>query len=307
MRTLVKETILEKRHLILPLFLKGETGEKHPIDSMPGHFQIPLNKLLAEIDEIVSLGIQTLILFGIPDKKDAEGSQAYTPDGIVQKGIKLIQEHAPHLLLITDVCLCQYTNHGHCGYVKDNVVCNDTSLTLLTKQAISHARAGAHVVAPSAMMDGMVSAIRTGLDEAGFSHIPILSYAVKYHSHLYGPFRKAAEGSPKHGDRSTYQMDYANGGEALREAQCDVQEGTDMLMVKPGHTYLDVIYRIKQAHPHIPLCAYHTSGEFAMIKAGADKGWLDEKKVAHEVLTALRRAGADFIITYYAKEMAPFL
>jgi porphobilinogen synthase len=303
-RTLVQENTVEKHQLVLPLFIKGQTGEKQPISSMPGHFQIPLNKLPEEIDEIVNLGIPGVILFGIPDEKNAEGSRAYADDGIIQKALALIRQQAPDLLVMTDVCLCQYTHHGHCGYMYDQNVCNDTSLTLLVRQAVSHAQAGAHVVAPSAMMDGQVAAIRQGLDAAGFCHIPILSYAVKYQSNLYGPFRQAAEGAPQYGDRSTYQMNPANSQEALREAACDVAEGADMLMVKPGHTYLDIIYRIKQAHPGLPLCAYHTSGEFAMIKAAAEKGWIDEKKVVHEVLLSLRRAGADFIITYYAKEIA---
>ncbi len=307
LQNLVYETTLEKRHLVLPLFIKGDSGDKQPILSMPGHYQIPLNQLPKEIDDITSLGINSVMLFGIPSDKNDMASSAYDSNGVIQKAIQLIRQQAPHLLVITDVCLCQYTSHGHCGFIKNDQICNDTSLELLAKQALSYAQAGAHVVAPSAMMDGQVGAIRHALDKEGFPHIPILSYAVKYHSCLYGPFRQAAEGAPQFGDRSTYQMNFTNGAEALREAELDVKEGADMLMVKPGHTYLDIIYRIKQAYPAVPLGAYHTSGEFAMIKAAAKEGWLDEEKAVIEVLTSIRRAGADFIMTYYAKEMASML
>ena len=307
LQNLIYETTLEKRHLVLPLFIKGDSGDKQPILSMPGHYQIPLNQLPKEIDDITSLGINSIMLFGIPSDKNDVASSAYDSNGIIQKAIQLIRQQAPHLLVITDVCLCQYTSHGHCGFIKNDQICNDTSLELLAKQALSYAQAGAHVVAPSAMMDGQVGAIRHALDKEGFTHIPILSYAVKYHSCLYGPFRQAAEGAPQFGDRSTYQMNFTNGAEALREADLDVKEGADMLMVKPGHTYLDIIYRIKQAYPAVPLGAYHTSGEFAMIKAAAKEGWLDEEKAVIEVLTSIRRAGADFIMTYYAKEVASML
>lgn len=307
LQNLVYETTLEKRHLVLPLFIKGDSGDKQPILSMPGHYQIPLNQLPKEIDDITSLGINSVMLFGIPSDKNDMASSAYDSNGVIQKAIQLIRQQAPHLLVITDVCLCQYTSHGHCGFIKNDQICNDTSLELLAKQALSYAQAGAHVVAPSAMMDGQVGAIRHALDKEGFPHIPILSYSVKYHSCLYGPFRQAAEGAPQFGDRSTYQMNFTNGAEALREADLDVKEGADMLMVKPGHTYLDIIYRIKQAYPAIPLGAYHTSGEFAMIKAAAKEGWLDEEKAVIEVLTSIRRAGADFIMTYYAKEVASML
>jgi porphobilinogen synthase len=251
------------------------------------------------------------MLFGIPSTKDATGSSSYQPDGIIQQAIRTIKSLAPELLVITDVCFCEYTDHGHCGVIHERAnkkdVHNDATLTLLAKQAVSHAQAGADVVAPSGMMDGMIQAIRHALDAASFEHLPILSYAVKYASAFYEPFREAAEGAPQFGDRHTYQMDHANGREALRETALDVAEGADMLMVKPAHTYLDVIHRVKQAHPGIPLAAYHVSGEFALIKAAAANGWLNERKAVFEVLTAIKRAGADFIFTYFAKEVAGWL
>lgn len=305
LRELVRETELNLKDLVLPLFLKGDAGEKKSIPSMPGHYQIPLSKLPQEISELSSLGIASVILFGVPSQKDPHGKDSYSPSGIVQKGIRKIKEHFPDFLIISDICFCEYTDHGHCGILHEKgEIDNDCTLKLLVKQAVSHAEAGTDVIAPSGMMDGMVQALRSGLDEAGFSHLPILSYSVKYHSSLYGPFRQAAEGAPSFGDRSTHQMDPANAREALREVCSDVQEGADMLMVKPAHSYLDVIYRVKQAHPHIPLGAYHTSGEFGMLKAAAEKGWVDEKKAVLEVLQGIKRAGADFIITYYAKEVA---
>ena len=308
LRDLIRETQVDLKDLILPLFIKGREGEKQPIETMPGHFQIPISMLSQEIEEIVKLGITSILLFGIPAYKDALGSESYSDQGIIQEAVKTIRAIAPGLLIISDICFCEYTDHGHCGFLSEIQgkvdVDNDKTLELLVKQAVSHAKSGVDVVAPSGMIDGMVTAIRVGLDTAGFGHIPILSYSVKYHSSLYGPFRAAAEGSPGFGDRSTHQMDTANAREALREVRLDVEEGADMLMVKPAHAYLDVIYRIKQAYPHVPLGAYHTSGEFAMIKAAADKGWLDEKRTVLEVLQGIRRAGADFIITYYAKEFA---
>ena len=311
LRDLIRETELNLNDLILPLFIKNETGEKQAISSMPGHFQIPISALEEEIKEITALGIKSILLFGVPDHKDAMGTGGYHEDGIVQKAIGKIRSLVPNLLIMTDVCFCQYADHGHCGFISEEngqaYLDNDATLDLLVKQAVSHAKAGADVVAPSGMIDGMVKAIRHGLDEAGFSHIPILSYSVKYSSAMYGPFRLATEGAPKFGDRSTYQMDSGNVLEALREAEADVFEGADMLMVKPAHTYLDVICRVKQAYPHIPLAAYHTSGEFSMIKAAAEKGWIDEKKAAMEVLTSIKRSGADIIITYYAKEVAQWL
>jgi porphobilinogen synthase len=308
LRELIRETQVHVSDLIYPLFIKGREGKRVPIESMPGIDQIPIQQLEKEIEEIVQLKIPSILLFGVPPHKDPLGSDSYCDQGIIQEAIRTIRKVAPDLLIMTDVCFCEYTDHGHCGILSERAgkwdIDNDKTLELLVQQSLSHVRAGADVVAPSGMIDGMVSAIRSGLDAAGFSHIPIFSYSVKYQSCLYGPFRIAAEGAPAFGDRSTHQMDTANVREALREVDLDVQEGADMLMVKPAHAYLDVIYRVKQAYPHIPLGAYHTSGEFAMLKAAAEKGWLDEKKVVQEILRGIRRAGADFIITYYAKEFA---
>ena len=310
LRNLVQETHIKVGKLVLPLFIRHGANIKNPIASMPGHFQISVDKLAEEIKQIWDLGIKSVILFGIPEHKDALGKDSYSDNGIIQTAIPVIKKAAPNLLVITDVCFCEYTDHGHCGVVahQDHEaevhVDNDKTLLLLGKQAVSHVKAGADIVAPSGNMDGMVQAIRSALDAAGFINTPILSYSVKYASSMYGPFRQAAEGAPKFGDRRTYQMDYQNATEALRECTLDVAEGADMLMVKPAHTYLDVIQRVKQQFPNLPLGAYHTSGEFAMIKAAAEKGWIDEKKGVFEVLTAIHRAGADFIITYYAKEVA---
>lgn len=313
LRALVSETQLNVDKLILPLFIKHGTGIKNPISSMPGHYQLSIDMLEDEIKSITALGIKSVLLFGIPAEKDAHGKDAYSDNGIVQTATRAIKKLAPNLLVITDVCFCEYTDHGHCGVVTDHVhggevdVDNDKTLALLAKQAVSHAKAGTDVIAPSGNMDGMVAAIRHALDEAGFTNLPILSYSVKYASAMYGPFRQAAEGAPQFGDRRTYQMDIANSREAMRECALDVAEGADMLMVKPAHTYLDIIYRVKQAYPDIPLCAYHVSGEYSAIKAAAEKGWLDERRSALEVLTAIHRAGADFIITYFAKDAAKWL
>lgn len=310
LRGLVRETHLNVDKLILPLFIKHGVNVKNPITSMPGHFQLSIDQLEEEIKTITALGIKSVILFGIPADKDPLGKNAYSDNGVIQAAIPVIKKLAPNLLVISDVCFCEYTDHGHCGVVTEHkegcdvAVDNDKTLELLCKQAVSHAKAGADIIAPSGNMDGMVYAIRHALDDAGFQQIPILSYAVKYASGMYGPFRQAAEGAPKFGDRRTYQMDFANGNEAIRECQLDIAEGADMLMVKPAHTYLDVIYRVKQHFPEIPLCAYQTSGEFAMIKAAAANGWIDERKCRTEVLTSIHRAGADFIITYFAKEVA---
>ncbi len=305
-RSLVRENYVETRDLILPLFIKAGLSEKQPISSMPGHFQLTLADLPQEIREIQTLGIGGVILFGIPAHKDSCGSDSYSDNGIIQQSIKIIKDTEPDLLVISDICFCEYTNHGHCGVITRTAcgqdVDNDKTLELLQKQAESHARAGADILAPSGMMDGMVHAIRQALDGSSFGHVPVLSYAVKYASAMYGPFRQAAEGAPAFGDRRTYQMDVANGYEALREAALDVAEGADMLMVKPAHTYLDILWRVKQAHPDLPLGAYHPSGEFAMIKACAEKGWIDEMQAAMEVLVSIKRAGADFIVTYFAKE-----
>lgn len=312
-RELVQETCLNVNKLVLPIFIKHGSGIKNPIASMPGHFQISIDNLEEEINSIWSLGIKRIMLFGIPEHKDALGKDAYSEHGIIQRAIPVIKKIAPEMLVVSDICFCEYTDHGHCGVVTSEnnsnevYVDNDKTLALLAKQAVSHAKAGADILAPSGNMDGMVQAIRLALDNAGYQHLPILSYSVKYASSLYGPFRQAAEGAPQFGDRRTYQMDYANALEAVRECGLDVAEGADMLMVKPAHTYLDIIYRVKEAFPHLPLGAYHTSGEFAMIKAAAEKGWLDERKGVLEVLTAIHRAGADFIITYYAKEVATWM
>lgn len=312
-RDLVREIRLDLNKLILPLFIKHGTRVKNPIGSMPGHFQLSIDQLAEEIKLITSLGIKNLILFGIPETKDSMGTEAYSDQGVIQCAIREIKKLAPQLLIISDLCFCEYTDHGHCGVISQEDhqteinVDNDATLELLAKQAISHAKAGVDVIAPSGNMDGMVQAIRSALDLNGFKHLPILSYAVKYASSMYGPFREAAEGAPKFGDRRTYQMDYANQHEALRECALDLAEGADMLMVKPAHTYLDVIQRVKKAHPALPLCAYHTSGEYAMLKAAAEKKWINERDSVIEVLTAIHRAGADLIITYYTKEIAGWL
>jgi porphobilinogen synthase len=311
LRDLVRETRLNINNFVLPLFIKHGTGIKIPIASMPGNYQLSLDMLEEELKSITALGINHVILFGIPEHKDPLGKDSYNEHGIIQSAIRTIKKLAPHLLIISDICFCEYTDHGHCGIITQHAddyhLDNDKTLDLLVKQSISHAQAGTDVIAPSGMIDGMVHAIRQGLDTAGYQHIPILSYAVKYSSAMYGPFRQAAEGAPQFGDRSTHMMDIANSNEALRECALDVAEGADMLMVKPAHAYLDIIYRVKEAYPYMPLGAYHTSGEFAMIKAASQQGWLNERNAVLEIFTGIRRAGADFIITYYAKEMAMWL
>lgn len=308
-RNLIKEVQLSVDELILPLFIRYGVNIKKPIISMPGHFQLSIDKVEEEITSIVALGIKSIILFGIPERKDALGKDSYSDNGIIQSVIPVIKKAAPNLLIITDNCFCEYTDHGHCGVVNmdNHEIDNDKTLELLAKQAVSYAKAGADVIAPSGMMDGAVQIIRSALDAADFQHIPILNYSVKYASAMYGPFREAAEGAPKFGGRHTHQMDYANINEAIRECTLDIEEGADMLMVKPAHTYLDIISRVKQAFPALPLGAYHTSGEYVMLKAAAEKGWIDERSAVIEVLTSIRRAGADFIITYYAKEIAAWL
>lgn len=310
-RELIKETYLSVADFIFPLFIHHGTNIKNPIESMPGLFQISVDNLAQEIKSIQELQIPGVILFGIPPHKDPLGKDAYSDNGIIQQAIHTIKEVAPDLLIISDVCFCEYTDHGHCGVVTDTqfgaYVENDATLELLAKQAISHAKAGADVIAPSGMMDGMVGTIREALDENNFSDIPILSYSVKYASSFYGPFREAAQGAPQFGDRKHYQMSPANSKEALREVELDIAEGADMLMVKPALPYLDIITQVKQNYPQYPLGAYQVSGEYAMIKAASQKGWLDEKKVALESLLAIKRAGADFIISYFAKEAAKWL
>ncbi len=310
-RHLVRETTLNSSDLIMPLFVRSGENIKNPIASMPGCFQFSVDQLEQEITEVTQAGIKTILLFGIPAHKDTVGSDAYNDQGIIQTAIKTIKQKFSDLLVITDVCCCEYTDHGHCGHIIKQgnhfELDNDQTLALLAKQAVSHAKAGADIIAPSGMIDGMVQVIRKALDDAGYSTIPILSYSVKYASSMYSPFREAAEGAPQFGDRRTYQMDMANAAEALRECVLDIAEGADMLMVKPAHTYLDVIQRVKTQFPTLPLGAYHTSGEYALLKAAAEKGWLNERAAALEVLTAIKRAGADFIITYYAKEAARWL
>ena len=312
LRALVQETRLHPNKLILPLFIKYGTGLKNPIPSMPGHYQLSVDRLAEEIKSIWELGIKNVILFGIPKDKNPLGTDSYSTNGIIQTAIPIIKQLAPDMIIMSDVCLCEYTDHGHCGVVSEHDsdevnIDNDRTLELLARQAVSHAKAGADIIAPSANMDGMVQKIRDALDGAGYQHLPILSYSVKYASSMYGPFRIAAEGAPKFGDRRSYQMDYANANEAIRECALDIAEGADMLMVKPAHTYLDIIRSVKDTYPHLPLGAYHTSGEFAMLKAAAEKGWIDERHGVVEVLTAIHRAGADFIITYYAKDVAQWL
>ena len=306
-RSMVKETYLHKEDLIYPIFVIDGEDIKNPVSSMPGVFQFSLDRLAEEVDEVVSLGIPSVILFGIPAEKDAVGSQAYHDHGIVQKGIRLIKERHPDLVVIADTCLCEFTDHGHCGVVDENErILNDPSLDLLAKTAVSQVKAGADIIAPSNMMDGFVTAIRAGLDEAGFSHIPIMSYAVKYASAYYGPFREAADGAPKFGDRKTYQMDYSNRTEAMREATSDVEEGADFLIVKPALSYLDIIRDVKNNFD-LPIVAYNVSGEYAMVKAAAINGWVNEKEIVLETLTGMKRAGADIILTYHAKDVARWL
>jgi porphobilinogen synthase len=307
-RDLVREHELTINDVIYPLFIKEGLEKKQAISAMPGQYQLSLNDLTSEIKEIVALKIPAVILFGIPTHKDATGSEAHNDHGIIQQAIRLIKKTAPELLVITDVCCCEYTRHGHCGLMDDSgIVDNDQTLTLLQKQVISHVKAGADVVAPSGMIDGMVAAIRHALDDAGFQRTPILSYSVKYASSFYGPFREAAEGTPQFGDRRSHQMDPGNGAEAMREAELDVTEGADMLMVKPALAYLDIIYRLKQQFTGLPICAYHVSGEYSMIKAAAEKGWINEQATALESLLSIKRAGADMIITYFAKDVARWL
>ncbi|HVE44192.1 MAG TPA: porphobilinogen synthase [Gammaproteobacteria bacterium] len=310
-RALIRETELNPTDFVLPLFIRHGTHVKKPIQAMPGHYQYSVDCLAQEIKDIAALGIKHVMLFGIPDTKDSLGQAAYQETGVIQSAISLIKSIAPQMLVITDLCFCEYTDHGHCGVITEPphpfAIENDKTLALLAKQAISHAASGADIIAPSGMMDGMIHAIRHALDTAHFHDIPLLSYAVKYASSLYGPFREAAEGAPQSHDRRSHQMDPANQSEAIRECALDIAEGADMLMVKPAHTYLDIIAQVKKTYPYLPLAAYHTSGEYAMVKAAASKGWVDEKETALEILTGIRRAGADFIITYFAKDAVKWL
>ncbi|MDL2329738.1 porphobilinogen synthase [Desulfosarcina sp. OttesenSCG-928-A07] len=305
-RRLIRETTLGVDDLILPLFAIGGKDVKNPIDAMPGHYQLSIDHLVKTAEQAFKLGIPAVILFGIPDKKDALGTQAYAKNGIVQRAVKELKNKLPDLLVITDVCLCEYTDHGHCGFVEGKTVDNDASLDLIAKTALSHAQAGADMVAPSDMMDGRVAEIRGILDGNDFSRVPIMSYAAKYCSAYYGPFRDAAQSAPQFGDRQTYQMDPANAREAIREAAMDVEEGADIIMVKPALAYLDIICRIRD-EVDLPVAAYNVSGEFSMIKAAAKLGWIDGQKTMMESLIAIKRAGADMILTYFAMEAAQLI
>ncbi len=303
LRDMVAETTLSKDDLVLPLFVRSGKGVRNPIPSMPGHFQLSVDEVLKEVEQALSVGIKRFILFGIPDEKDPVGSSGWKDDGVVQVCVREVKKRFPETVVITDVCLCEYTDHGHCGVVRDGVVVNDETLNYLSKMALSHARAGADVVAPSDMMDGRVGAIREALDKEGFQDVLIMSYSAKYASSFYGPFREAAESAPKFGDRRSYQMDPRNSDEALREVALDIEEGADIVMVKPALSYLDIIRRVKDTFL-IPVAAYNVSGEFSMVKAASEKGWIDEKLVSMEILYSIKRAGADIIITYFAKEAA---
>jgi len=302
-RRMIRETHLGVEDLILPLFAIGGKDVKNPIESMPGHFQLSLDNLVTVAREASELRIPAIMLFGIPDKKDALGTAAYAKNGIVQQAVKAVKDEVPDLAVITDVCLCQYTDHGHCGVVEGRTIDNDASLDLLARIAVSHARAGADMVAPSDMMDGRVADIRNSLDENDYDHVPIMAYSAKYHSAYYGPFRQAAHSAPQFGDRRTYQMDPANALEAIREAAMDIEEGADIIMVKPALSYLDIICRIRE-EIDLPVAAYNVSGEFTMIKAAEKMGWIDGTKVMLETLTSIKRAGADMILTYFAIEAA---
>jgi porphobilinogen synthase len=308
LRGLVRETELSAAHLIQPAFVMAGEGVREEITSMPGIERFSINNLVEEVDEIAAAGIGALMLFGIPAAKDAVGSGAYDDEGIVQMAVRALKEAHPDLVVITDVCLCEYTSHGHCGVMREGSreVDNDVTVELLAKTAISHAEAGADAVAPSDMMDGRIGSIRFQLDEEGHPDVPIVAYSAKYASAYYGPFREAADSTPEFGDRRGYQMDPANAAEAVREAELDLEEGADMLMVKPALPYLDVVRRVKEA-TGAPVAAYHVSGEYSMLKAAAERGWIDERAAVVEALTSIRRAGADAIVTYYAKEAAAWL
>lgn len=305
-RSMVKETTLSKNDFIYPLFAVPGEKIKNPIKSMPGVFQMSIDILVEECKEVAALGIPAVILFGIPEHKDEVGSDAYNPNGIIQQAVRAIKASVKNLVVITDVCLCEYTSHGHCGVLDGEEILNDETVSLLAKEAVSHAEAGADIIAPSDMMDGRILAIRKALDYKGFTKIPIMSYAAKYASGFYGPFRDAAESTPAFGDRRSHQMDIANTNEALREVESDIEEGADIVMVKPAGAYLDVIYRVKQRF-EMPTAAYQVSGEYSMIKAAALNDWIDGERVMIESLTAIKRAGADMILTYFAKDAAKFL
>jgi len=305
-RRMVKETCIRVDDLIFPIFVKHGKGEREPIPSMVGHYQLSVDELVKEAEEVWSLGIPGIILFGLPRVKDKLGSEAYARDGIVQKAVAAVKERVPELVVLTDVCLCQYTDHGHCGIIEDGRIDNDATLDILSRIAISHAEAGADFVSPSDMMDGRVRAIRENLERDGFKDTGILSYAVKYASSFYGPFREAADSKPQFGDRKSYQMDPANAREAIKEALLDIEEGADIIMVKPALPYLDIIHQVR-ARIHLPVAAYNVSGEYAMVKAADQRGWIDGGEVMMEMLLSIRRAGADLILTYFAKDAAKIL
>ncbi|MGH2619561.1 MAG: porphobilinogen synthase [Anaerolineales bacterium] len=318
LRDLVRETQLSASDLIFPFFVRHGSDLQIEIASMPGIFQWSIDRLVGEVEQVASLGVRAVILFGIPITKDSVGTENFAPDGIVQRAIVAIKAAVPEMIVVTDVCLCEYTDHGHCGLLNvgdplphpnlpEGYVLNDETLEVLRRVAVSHAEAGADVVAPSGMIDGMVAAIRQALDTSDFNHIPILSYAVKYASSFYGPFREAAESAPQFGDRRSHQMDPANAREALREAQHDLEQGADMLIVKPALPFLDVVHLVRQTYPEFPLAAFNVSGEYAMIKAAVARGWLDERAVVLELLTSIKRAGADLILTYHAKDAAGWI
>jgi porphobilinogen synthase len=306
LRRLVRETSLQPSQLVLPLFVRSGTGIRQPVESMLGVDQTSVDELLVDARQAASLGISGVLLFGIPDHKDATGSEAWNDDAPVQQAVRALKRELPDLVVITDVCLCEYTDHGHCGVIRDGNVDNDATLDLLAREAVSHARAGADIIAPSDMMDGRVAAIRAALDGNGFSDTPILAYAAKFAGPFYGPFRDAAESTPQFGDRRAYQMDAANADEAMREVWLDIEEGADMVMVKPAGPFLDIIHRVK-AETGYPVAAYQVSGEFAMIQAAAERGWIDRERVMMDSLLGIRRAGADVIITYFAREAATLL
>jgi porphobilinogen synthase len=318
LRDMVRETRLSASQLVYPLFAVHGRGVRAPVSSMPGVFQLSVDALAEEAHEAEGLGVRSVLLFGIPAAKDAAGSESHAKDGIIQQAIRAVKDRCPHLVVATDVCLCEYTDHGHCGILNTGIprpyprlpegyLLNDQTLEVLGLIAVSHFEAGADLIAPSGMIDGMVGSIRSALDRAGGAHVPIMSYAVKYASSFYGPFRDAAEGAPRFGDRRSHQMDPANAREALREAALDVEQGADILMVKPALPYLDVVRRIRERFPELPLAAYNVSGEYAMLKAAAANGWLDERAAVLETLTGIRRAGADLVITYHAKEASRWL
>ena len=306
LRHLAQETRISISDFIYPIFVTHGRGVRNPIDPMPGMYQLSLDNLIAEIDEVVSLGIGAVLLFGLPATKDPEGSEAYESGGIIQEAIRVIKQTAPNMLVMTDVCLDEFTDHGHCGVIRNGRVDNDATLELLARMAVCQAEAGADVVAPSAMMDGQVATIRTGLDSTGFEHLPIMAYSAKYASSFYGPFRVAADSAPQFGDRRGYQMDVANSREAMREIQMDIDEGADIIMVKPALSYLDVIAQAREAFSY-PMAAYNVSGEYAMVKAATENEWIDGQRITIEILTSIKRAGADMIISYHAKEAARWL